>query len=170
MKRGDVFKVGEGEQLYYADAIAPSGKVYALPYDPETGQGRKLTIFKPDMEFQVLFNNRKTPPPPPPKPEPLKLEDGWDYCEIIRKSELTDPVSSQTCWFAQTIGAEPPTILGKSEQIAWDIRDGTWTGEVSDEKSEQLRQDLINTLVDQAWQGIEEKGHGIVLKRKQPVQ
>lgn len=25
MKRGDIFKVGAGEQLYYADAIAPNG-------------------------------------------------------------------------------------------------------------------------------------------------
>ena len=168
MKRGDVFKVGDGEQLYYADAIAPNGSVYALPYDPETGRGKKLTIFKADIEFQVLFNNRKTPPKPP-KPEPLKFEDGWDYCEVIRKSEPTDPVSYQVCWFAQTIGSESSTTLGKSSRISWDVRDGTWTGEVSDEESARLRRDLVQTLMSQGWQVIEEDPKKVVLKRKQPA-
>ena len=164
MKRGDVFQVGDGEPLYYADAIAPNGNVYALPYDRETGTGKKLTIFKSDVEFQVLFNNRITPPQPP-GPEPLKFEAGWDYCEIIRKSETVAPHSSEICWVAQTIASDTSTVLGKSACLEWYARDGHYTGEVSKETSVQWRRELVTDLVGQGWHVIDEAVDKVTLKR-----
>lgn len=164
MKRGDVFKVGDGEQRYYADAIAPNGNVYAVPYDSETGKGRNLTIFKSDVEFQVLFNNRKTPSKPPESAS-LKFEAGWNYCEIIRKSEDVAPYSSETRWVAQTLAADTITVLGKSDRLAWYARDGHYTGEVSREKSVQWRKELVNKLVEQGWHVMDEAVDKVILKR-----
>lgn len=160
MKRGDVFKVGDGERLYYADAIAPNGSVYALPYDPETGRGRKLTIFKSDIEFQVLFNNRKTPP----KPEPLKFEAGWDYCEIIRKSEEVAPYDYETRWVAQSID-EGKAILGKSNVIRNEWRDGQESS-VKPETAAEYRQNLVDELAVKGWQIMDGPRKGY-LRRKQ---
>ena len=158
MKRGDVFKVGDGEQLYYADAIAPNGSVYALPYDPETGRGRKLTIFKADVKFQVLFNNRKTPPKPP-KPEPLKFEEGWDYCEMTARAGE----DYNLYWCAHTIGTDTTALIGKSGRILYDPR-----YEKTDEQAYKVqRQTLMTQFIEQGWQVIEDKEHKVVLKRKQ---
>lgn len=160
MKRGDVFKVGDSEQLYYADAIAPNGSIYALPYDPETGKGRKLTIFQSDVECQVLFNNRKTPP----KPEPLKFETGWDYCEIIRKSEDVAPYAYETRWVAQTIDASKAT-LGKSNVIGNEWRDGQKSS-VMPESTAEYRQKLVDELRAKGWQ-VMDGPHKGYLRRKQ---
>lgn len=157
MKRGDIFQVGAGEQLYYADAIAPNGGVYALPYDPQTGRGKQVTLFKTDTEFQVLYNNQKTPPNSP-EPEPLKFEEGWDYCKIGQKREEVAPYAYETRWVAQTIGSTQ-TVVGKSREISYEWRDGQ-ENSVKPETAAKWRQDLVDELMAQGWQVLDGQYEG----------
>jgi hypothetical protein len=157
MEKGDVFLVGEKEPMYIAEAVAPSGTVYARKFDLYRGGSGEAVSFQAQSQFRVLFNSLK--------PED---DEGWEYCEISHVVEWTKPWTG-TEWFEAKITSSENKVSIARTNAQQCLRGETWL-DMDDDENKKIHRNLVEQLLDEGWEEVIERRQrwfSLRLKRKE---
>jgi hypothetical protein len=154
MEKGDVFRVADKELMYIAEAVAPSGTVYARRFDLYQGAYGEPEAFQSSLGFTVLFNAFK--------PE---KEEGWEYCEIVHAVDW----NNQTEWF-EAKAVESNASIDQTPLHHF-VR-GEPLFAMSDDQNKKTHRKLVDRLVADGWEEVMEHRatwFSLRLKRKKGV-
>ena len=146
MKPGDVFKISGDEQLYFADAVTPSGSIFAHKFDLEKGAYDQPVSFPSSSISEILFNTFE--------PE---QEDGWEYCNIVQKLFPEEGYPSKEWLEAVAEDVNGVHSAGKSQTLV--VLQGDPMLSYKDEKKEAILQELVNELEKEGWQNVLQRRH-----------
>ena len=156
MERGDVFLVDEKEPMYIAEAVTPSGTVFARKFDLYNGASGEPESFQAHLQFRVLFNSLK--------PED---DEGWEYCEILHVVDWKEPWTG-TEWFeAKTANSENKASIARTTAQNC-LRGETWL-DMDNDKNKKEHRNLVEQLLDDGWEEVIERRQrwfNLRLKRK----
>jgi hypothetical protein len=138
MQQGDVFQVGDEDQLYLVEAVTPSGTIYARPFDLYRGPSGEPLTLQESADLKVLFNDLH--------PE---QEEGWEYCDIVHVIDPRDSWTGYECFAAELAGAEGKYAVASA--ASYFIR-GEPVLEYKHEKSEKVHQELLDALLQRGWE------------------
>lgn len=156
MEKGDVFLLSEKESMYIAEAVAPSGTVYARKFDLYKGTSGEPESFQSHLQFKVLFNSLK--------PE---NDEGWEYCEISHVVELTDQWPGMEWFEAKTTDSENKASIARTNAQRC-LRGEAWL-DMDDDKNKKIHRCLVEQLLDDGWEEVIERRQrwfNLRLKRK----
>lgn len=141
MEKGDVFRAAEKDFMYIAEAVAPSGTVYARKFDLYYGAYGEPEAFQSNAEFKILFNTFK----------PEKHE-GWEYCEIVHAVEWADGKE----WFeAKALNVENKGRISHAPVQRF-IR-GETRLDMEEDRSKKTHQKLVDKLLADGWEEVIER-------------
>lgn len=147
VKRGDIFRVGDDQQLYLVDATTQGGSVYARKYDVTKGGYGEPVLLKKDAILNVL-SNETTP----------EQVEGWEYCTIKHQTIWKDDWIGDECFIAEIKQQEKGVIVEKSASQLFVRGEPTLT--FPNDQNRAIHQALVNKLTANGWQ--------VVLERQLP--
>ena len=145
MKPGSVFKVKGEEQLYFADAVTPSGSVYAHRFDMDKGAFGEPVVLSPGTELEIVLNTL----------QPEK-EEGYEYCEIEHRVRLRQGWPVKEWYEAEAEGPTGKYTAGTSKALG--VMKGDTILPVQIKKSEAIHQRFVSDLLSDGWELVHVRG------------
>jgi len=156
VKQGDIFRIGDEEQLYRVEATTQGGAVYARKYHGGQGAYGESLLFQKNVALNVLFNEASS-----------EQQEGWEYCTIKHQTTWKDDWTGDECFIAEI--QQQGTIVTVDRSASQRIVRGEPTLPFQNDQNRAIHQALINNLLAKGWQVVLERQlpwYQVRLKRK----